>query len=459
MQAGDAEVDVVIVGAGLAGLSAARLLRQRGRSVAVVEARDRVGGRTKGATIAGVPVEVGGQWVGPRQTVALELVQALGLETFPTYDVGDSLMCADGDVTRYSDGSFGLDEGTLMEVGGVLESIDKLAATVDLDRPWTTPHASEYDSQTLDSWFRQQTRDPLALRFLRLVVPAIFSAESTEMSLLHFLFYMRSGGSLGDLVATTNGAQERRIVGGSHRISEAMAEELGASCLILGSPASSVVQTEDGVEVVHAGGTIRGSLALVALPPALAGRLAYHPPLPSHRDALTQQVPAGSVIKVNVAYDRPFWRDAGLNGSALSLDDAFNVVLDNSPPDASRGILVGFLEGRHARELAELVPEERRALVVETLVKLFGPSAGSPLEVLEQDWMQEEFTRGCYGGRLAPGVWTQYGAALTRPCGRIYWASAETAAVSNGYMDGAIRAGRAAADAMLLELSAPDPGR
>lgn len=448
----DAEVDVVIVGAGLAGLCAARSLVSQGASVRVLEARDRVGGRTKGGVIAGVPIEVGGQWVGPAQTEVLGLIDELGLETFRTHDLGDALMHVDGSVVRYADGSYGLDEGTLMEVGGVLAAIDELAASVDLDAPWMTELAAEYDSQTLDTWFRQQTSDPTALRFLRLLVPAIFSAESAELSLLHFLFYVRSGNTLGELVATTHGAQERRIVGGSHRISEELARGLGKA-VSLSSPVRSVTQHADGVTACYDGGSVTAKYALVALPPTLAGRLRYEPALPAHRDALTQQIPAGSVIKINVAYERPFWRDQGLSGSALSLDAPFNVVLDNSPPDGAVGVLVGFLEGRHARELAERTADERRAVVLDTLVTLFGPEAGSPVEIVEQDWMAEEFTRGCYGGRMAPGVWTQYGAALTRPCGRIHWASAETASVGSGYMEGAIRAGRAAAGTILKELT------
>ena len=190
---------------------------------------------------------------------------------------------------------------------------------------------------------------------------------------------------------------------------------------------------------------MRGKDVIVSIPPTLAGRIRYEPPLPALRDALTQQIPAGSVIKVQVGYETPFWREKGLSGFALSLDHEFSVVFDNSPPDASCGVLVGFFEGAHARRAGQLTPTLRRDLVVNTLVQNFGSGAAKPFDILELDWTAEPFTRGCYGGRLGAGVWTQYGPALSEPVGRIHWAGAETSSVWNGYMEGAIRSGQRAA--------------
>ena len=100
-----------------------------------------------------------------------------------------------------------------------------------------------------------------------------------------------------------------------------------------------------------------------------------------------------------------------------------------------------------------LSEDDRRALVVSTLSKLFGPAAAEPFDYLEQNWTEEEYTRGCYGGRLGAGVWTQYGAALAEPIGRIHWASAETSNVWNGYMDGAVRSGHRAPAEVLAALT------
>ncbi len=395
---------------------------------------------------------MGGQWVGPTQDAVLGLIAELGLETFPSYDEGEALTAFDGKVVRYADETFGLPLETAMEVGRLWEQIETLAATVDAAAPWQTPGAGELDRQTADTWIAANTRDTIARRFLRVLIPAVFSAEAAEMSMLHFLFYVRSGNGLTRLVSTTGGAQESRVVGGTHQISERMAAQLGDR-VRLNAVVRTIAQDAGGVRVAYEGGEATARHVIVALPPTLAGRIRYLPALPARRDGLTQQIPAGSVIKFQVGYPTPFWREQGLNGFVLSLDDEFNVVLDNSPPDGSCGVLVGFLEAAHAREAAEMTAGERHELITSTLVKYFGDQAAEPFDIVEYDWMAEEFTRGCYGGRLGAGVWTQYGQALAAPVGRIHWAGAETSDIWNGYMDGAIRSGRRAAAEILASIN------
>jgi monoamine oxidase len=433
-------------------LAAARVLAEAGRAVTVLEARDRVAGRNLGAVLSnGVPVEMGGQWVGPSQDAVLDLIDELGLETFPTYDDGEMLTELDGQIVRSADGSFGLAADSAVEVGRVWEEIETLASTVSTASPWSSPDAERLDAQTLDAWLVDTTKDPVALRLFRMLVPALFCAEASMMSLLHFLFYVKSGTSLTRLTSTADGAQEARVVGGTHQISERMAEQLGER-VRLDAVVRTISQLDDGVRVSFEGGEVAAQAVIVAVPPTLAGRIRYVPPLPPLRDGLTQQIPAGSVIKVQVGYETPFWRQLGLSGLVLSLDDALSVVIDNSPPDASCGVLVGFIEGAHARAASQMTAAARRELVVGALVRFFGPDAAEPFDLLEQDWSAEEFTRGCYGGRLGAGVWTQYGRALAQPVGRIHWAGAETSDVWNGYMDGAVRSGRRAASEVLAAL-------
>ena len=303
------DVDVVVVGGGLAGLSSARDLVSADLSVVVLEARNRVGGRNHGGFLSnGVPVEFGGQWIAPTQEAVYRLVSEVGLETYATYDEGEHITFYDGSAFRYADETFGLPPGTAMELGRIFDAIETGAEAVASSSPWKTPGADDLDRVTLDNWLSGQVNDPLALRFLRAMVPAIFSAESPEMSLLHFLFYVKSAGGLNSLLSTTGGAQESRILGGAHLISERVAQQLGTR-VKLGVPVHAIRQDQRGATVFFKGGDVRGKDVIVSIPPTLSGRIRYEPPLPALRDALTQQIPAGSVIKIQVGYESPFWRE------------------------------------------------------------------------------------------------------------------------------------------------------
>jgi monoamine oxidase len=446
-------VEIVVVGAGLAGLTAARRLEQEGRSVLVLEARDRVGGRVLNHTFAdGTIVELGGQWVGPTQDRVLALAQELGVGTFPTYEAGEHLAGIDGGVRRWAGDTFGLDEEALMDVGESQAALEALAETVPLDAPWAAPNARELDAQTLESWLGSNVRTEQGLGFWRMLVAALFSAQPDQMSLLHFLFYIRSGGLIDMLVATGGGAQDSRVIGGSQAIALRAAEEFRGA-VRLGCPVHLIRQDADGVEVVHDGGSVRAARVVVAVPPALAGRIRYSPALPGLRDQLTQQVPMGSVIKMQIRYERAFWRENGLSGFALSLEDPVSVTFDNSPQDGRCGVLLGFLEGEHATAASLMCARERRELALQCIAKFFGERALAPVEYIELDWTAEEYSRGCYGGRMGTGVWTRYARALREPVDRIHWAGTETADVWNGYMDGAVRSGERAAEETLTALA------
>lgn len=439
------DADVAIVGAGLAGLTAARALRARDVSCVVLEASDRVGGRTRNHAFEdGTVVEVGGQWIGPTQDRLAALAGELGIGTYPTYDEGEHLLHREGELRRYRGQGYGLPPHVLAELAVAQWRIERMAESIPLDAPWTARRAARYDSQTLATWMRRNVRTELGRTFLRLVTEAVFSAEPEDMSLLHFLFYVHSGGGLDSLTGTRGGAQDARFVGGSQAISERMATELG-DAVRLDSPVLSIAHHPGGLRLAGDWGAVEVSRAIVTAAPAVIGRIGFDPPLSGRRAQLHAKAPPGYVIKCMARYGRPFWREHGLSGQAASATHPAAITFDNSPADGSCGVLLAFLEGGHGRRAAALDSERRRQLVLDGFATFFGPQAREPLEYVEQDWAEEQWIRGGYGAHFGPGTWTSYGRLLREPEGRVHWAGTETSPVWNGYMDGAVRSGERAA--------------
>lgn len=461
------EADVAVVGAGLAGLSAARRLKAGGARVLVLEARDRVGGRTLNEPIAdaggsdagggdGKIVEIGGQWVGPTQKRALALIEELGLETFKTYGEGRNLFERRGKLTSYKGAIPKLNPLALAETGAVMARLNRMAKRIDPERPWDSPKAAAWDSQTFATWMDRHIRTAGARDLMRLGTWAVWAAEPEDISLLHFLFYTSSAGSLEALFDTEGGAQDARIVGGSQLISVRMAEELGDG-LELEAPVTRIEHAAEAVTVHSAKGEVNARRAIVAMPPTLTARISYDPPLPVVRDGLSQRMAQGAVVKCMAIYPDPWWRAEGLSGQVASADGPVSVTYDNSPPDGSPGVLLAFLEGNAAREAAAMPQEERRRVVIDCLVRFFGERAASPERYVDKSWASDEWARGCYGGFMPPGAWLEVGRALREPVGPIHWAGAETATVWNGYMDGAISSGERAAEEALAAIGRSEP--
>ncbi|MGZ4243388.1 MAG: flavin monoamine oxidase family protein [Solirubrobacteraceae bacterium] len=440
--------DVVVVGAGLAGLSAASELVRAGHSVVVLEARDRVGGRTLNQPVGGGEVvEVGGQWVGPGQNRILARARSLGVATFKTYTKGAQLLDYLGHQSHFSGLIPPLPAADAADFATLLGKVVALQGTVPLDKPWTAPNALALDGQTLETWKLANSTTPGGRFLFDLAVESVFAAEPRDLSLLHALFYLRSGGGIINLTSTAGGAQDSRFIGGSQLVSIRMAEHLGRR-VVLNAPVRRIAHGGHGghkVAVTSDVGVWRARAVIVAMAPTLAGRVDYDPPLPGVRDQLTQRVPQGSAIKFEAVYPRPFWRADGLNGYSNSDRSPVRLTYDNSPPGGTPGVLLGFVTGQDARRLASRSAGTRRREVLTALTRLFGPRAARPRMLIEHNWSEEPWTRGCYEGYMPPGVWTDYGDALRAPIGRVHWAGTETSEEFMGYMDGAVRSGERAA--------------
>ena len=447
--------DVAIVGAGLAGLTAARDLVAAGHSVVVLEARKRVGGRVYAHHIEGGEIsEAGGTFVGPTQNHILALADELNVDTFPTYNEGENVYIADGERMTYSDnsplGTAPPDPQILADLATVVARLDEMSKTVPVDAPWNAADAADYDRQTLETWIQENSTNERFRRLAALACRPIFGAEPRELSLLFVLFYIaasgdeRNAGTFERNFNTRAGAQESRFVGGSQLIPEKMASALGRR-VVLGSPVRTIAVRRGGVTVTSRKVIVKAKRVIVAIPPVLAGRIDFSPGLPAARDGLSQRLPQGTLMKVATVYDRPFWREQGLTGTGLTLRGPVNAIFDDSPPDGSPGVLFGFVGGDEARAFARLNATDRRAAALSSFVECFGEEAGRPAEYFETDWPGARWSRGGPVGIAAPGVLLSHGPALRAPVGPIHWAGTETSTFWNGYMDGAVRSGHRAA--------------
>jgi monoamine oxidase len=455
--------DVAVVGAGYAGLTAARKLRAAGKSVIVLEARNRVGGRAWNHSLGGDMIaERGATFVGPTQDHVMALARKLGVATYPTYDTGKNVYLADGVRTTYSDsGALGTappDPLILANLALIIPALDQMAKTIPIAAPWTAPQAAAWDGQTLESWINSQVAvTPRFREVLPVATRAIFGAEPRELSLLFVVFYTAASGNESNPGTfernfnTRGGGQASRMVGGTQTIPLKIAHSLGKRVL-LSSPVRRIDHGRAGVSVISDRVTVKAKRVIVAIPPALAGRIDYEPILPFERDQLTQRYGQGTLTKVTVVYDRPFWRGQGLTGQALSTAGPVNFTFDDSPPNGGRGVVLGFIGGDEARSYSAMSPAARRAAVVNQFVTFFGPAARSPRLFLETTWAAERWTRGCPVGIPGLGALLAYGPWLRRPVGRIHWAGTETSTYWNGYMDGAVRSGERAAAEVLAEL-------
>ena len=346
--------DVVIIGAGLSGLMAARTLHRAGRSVSVLEARARVGGRTLTEPVAGSAIDLGGQWIGPTQSYANALCEELGVETFKTFHTGRKVLDLDGKIRSYKGDFPSLSPLALIELQRAIMRVERLVKKVPADKAFDLPQSQEWDTRTVGEWARRTVWNRKARVVLDAAIRVIFGVDADELPVLHLLMYANAGGGMMKLCEIADAAQESRLAGGAQQLSQRLADELGDQ-VYLSHPARSVEQGDEDVSVVTDSGVFTGKQLIVAIPPALVSRIVFTPALPPSREQLNQRMPMGATIKCHALYERPFWRDAGWSGEVVG--DGVGLFV---------GVVVGVVVG-----LALGLP------VGETLGEPDGPALGA----------------------------------------------------------------------------------
>jgi monoamine oxidase len=450
--AGRVDVDVCVVGAGFAGLTAALRLQQGGKTFVVLEARDRVGGRVWTQNLSdGSPVDRGGAWLAPKHDAAKGLVREFGVSTYKTWVKGSHLL-VDGDrMRRYTGLIPKISRLAVITIAIAQAKLDWMSKRVPLDAPWSAKRAVEWDSRTVEQWLEGAgIRTTTGQDLFEMAVRGLFTGALSETSFLHLLFLVRAHGSINTLFSIKGGSQENMVEGGAGSVAQRVAEALGDT-VRLDAPVRSIRQGHDHVVVEADGASVAARHVIVSVPPALALEMAWDPELDGDRRALYTAAVAGPETKTLLVYDEPFWRDDGFSGQSARPHSAAEVTLDATPAPGRPGVIASFTFGPVAERFDSLDDTERRRAVLDELTSRFGPRAGSPVDYIETAWWTERWTRGCSMAHFPPGILTKHGHLLQEPFGRVHWAGTETSTRSHGAIDGAILSGeRAAAEILNL---------
>ena len=441
------KVDVVVVGAGVSGLTAARNLKRAGKSVMVLEARDRVGGRTESVDLGnGAMGDLGATFVGEGQGRVIALVEELGLTLTPYHAPGENLAEVDGAVVRYRGYAPNLSEDEIADIDQGIAQLDAIGAALDPRRPWEHPAAADLDRVTLREWGARNLKTGAGRDYFNTTVMSFLGVEGAEVSALHVAWEYGTVGGFRRLMGLDGGGWEMGIDGGAQQIAVRLGQDLDVR---LQQRVYKILQDATGVSVHTDGLVVRADHVIVAIPPNLAGRIHYDPPLPPARDAYVQRAPLSSLARALVVYDRPFWRDEGLTGQASMHGDVQRFIIDNTPKGATYGLLAVYSDGAGTRRAWTAPAADRERHTKDALVRFFGPQAARYSRYIERDWTQEPFTRGGAAPILPPGVWTSFGYTFAAPVDRIHWAGGDTATFWCGFLEGAIQAAERAVSEVL----------
>ncbi|MFD2203421.1 flavin monoamine oxidase family protein [Shivajiella indica] len=443
--------EVIIIGAGFSGISASKKLNQANIPFLVLEARDRLGGRVYTKKLSeDLYLDFGGQWIGPGQDRMYELCREFGLEYYETYDQGNNLLDFGKKVRKFKGLIPKLDIVSLINLDLVLKKLERMAKSISLEEPWNHPKAMEYDRISLAEFISVNCKTISCKKIVSLALETVFASELNEISLLHALFYIKSGRDLNTLINIKDGAQLHRIVGGMQSLIEKMAAPFHDK-IHFNRTVKKILQENEVIKVKGEDFELTCKKLIIAIPPPLVSKLEFEPMLSGKKRQIIDRISMGQVGKCFMVYKKPFWRENDFSGQAFAdANSPFQSIFDCSPKDTKYGILMGFTIAKRAREYFTKSKEERKNIMKGKLIQYYGNEAAEPLLYEDFTMTDEAWSRGCYAGLYPTGAWTGFQNAYSKAEGNILWAGTEASPIWFGYIEGAVRAGESAAESVRL---------